>query len=201
MSVFAGRRHRARKVNMWMQSEEEEETETTRWVEENNNNWGEQGRGCCSICLSSPRLCCLLMTPPNVHLRSSLFRWALCRLVTDGHTRNNGMRDMESEHKCYTNAQQHKWHGCNSHSPVISYVENIRTGPQSPKETKKHGGQVLVNGWGLQQEVLKPRHLLPWPVIRMLLAWFSHPVVLEHLGHTLLLQECPPNEQGSGQCC
>ncbi len=28
------------------------------------------------------------------------------------------------------------------------------------------------------------------PVVRMLLAWFFHPVVLEHLGHTLLLQEC-----------
>lgn len=163
--------------------------------------WGEQqqlrgGReGVCRICLSSPRLCCLLMTPPNVHLRSSLFRWALCRLVTDGHTRNGDMRNMESEHKCYTNAQQHKWHGRNSHSAVISYMENIRTGLQSPK--KKNGGQVLVNGWRLQQEVLKPRHLLPWPVIRMLLAWFSHPVVLEHLGHTLPLQECPPNEQGS----
>lgn len=26
----------------------------------------------------------------------------------------------------------------------------------------------------------------------MLLAWFPHPVVLEHLGHTLVLQECHP---------
>lgn len=39
----------------------------------------------------------------------------------------------------------------------------------------------------------------------MLLVWLSHPVMLEHLGHTLLLQECHPinraAEGASGGSC
>ena len=41
-------------------------------------------------------------------------------------------------------------------------------------------------------ESVKPRRFLCGFLIRMLLAWFSHPVKLEHLGHTLLQQECHP---------
>lgn len=36
-----------------------------------------------SMCMCSPRLCWRLTMPPSVHLRSSRFRWALRRLVTD----------------------------------------------------------------------------------------------------------------------
>lgn len=64
------------------------------------------------------------------------------------------------------------------------------------KQQQQQHGQVLVNGWKVTQEVLKTRDIFsPWPVIRMLLAWPPrppHPVVLEHLGHILLLQECHP---------
>lgn len=35
------------------------------------------------VCMCSPRLCWRLTMPPSVHLRSSRFRWALRRLVTD----------------------------------------------------------------------------------------------------------------------
>lgn len=59
----------------------------------------------CSICLTSPRLCCRLMTPPSVHLRSSLFRWALWRLVTDGHKCRPDSG--EHAHTCKASAKQH----------------------------------------------------------------------------------------------
>lgn len=110
---------------------------------------GREGGRWCSICLSSPRLCCLLMTPPNVHLRSSLFRWALCRLVTDRHTwqqtdkhgRHEERAQMLNKHTA------HKWHGSNPVSPIISYMEDIKTRPQS-----KTWWTVRVDGWRLQRK-------------------------------------------------
>lgn len=65
------------------------------------------------------------------------------------------------------------------------------------QENNQRHGQVLVDGWKVTQEALKNRDIFsPWPVIRMLLACPPpappYPVVLEHLGHTLLLQECHP---------
>lgn len=120
--------------------------------EENNNKGREEGRWY-SICLSSPRLCCLLMTPPNVHLRSSLFRWALCRLVTDRHTwwpdNNNKQTYKQGRHE--EQAQMldkytaHKWHGSNQESFIISCTEDKRARPQS-----KTWWTVKLDGWRLQ---------------------------------------------------
>ena len=138
---------------------------------EENNNKGRRGRRC-SVCLSSPRLCCLLMTPPNVHLRSSLFRWALCRLVTDKthvvtrwrHTdKQTNMGDVKSEHKCCTNTQHTKWHGSSPESLVISH---------NMEDIKKHDHKVQtwwtvrVDGWmdewmdGGYRGSVKPGHFL-----------------------------------------
>lgn len=77
--------------------------------------WQRKGERWCSICLKSPRLCCRLMTPPNVHLRSSLFRWALCRLVTDRHTwwPDDNKQTQETWRATTNVTQTHKRHGSN----------------------------------------------------------------------------------------
>lgn len=102
--------------------------------------------------LSSPRLCCLLMTPPNVHLRSSLFRWALCRLVTDTHTHtrrpddkegSNKHGDMKSKHKCYTNTQH-----TNDMDPLLATWRTLKH-----DHNAKHGGQLAWVDGGYKRNV------------------------------------------------
>ena len=77
--------------------------------ERGEQRWRGGGGGGMQHLISSPRLCCRLITPPNVHLRSSLFRWALWRLVTDRHTRW-GKHTHTHTHK--ERAQMlHRWRG------------------------------------------------------------------------------------------